>query len=93
NPDVATDLLPLIDAAREHGRDIVMVGEIHPQMPFMLDHALVARDRFDCLIDDPRCDYDLYCPPNLAIGTVDHAIGVHASALLRDGGTLQIRHR
>lgn len=90
NADVSVDLLPLIEDARATGRDIVMVAQTHAQMPFMTGHALVDPARFDFLIDDPRYDYDLFCPPNPPLGTVDHAIGVYASALVRDGGTLQI---
>src|SRR6267154_2125608 len=90
NTDVTVDLLPLIEASRAEGRDIVMVGQTHAQMPFMTGHALVDPGRFDFLVDDRRYDYDLFCPPNPPLGTVDHAIGVYASALVRDGGTLQI---
>ncbi|HEY0768072.1 MAG TPA: hypothetical protein VGD47_08960, partial [Steroidobacteraceae bacterium] len=90
NPDVSVDLLPLIEDARAAGRDIVMVGETHAQMPFMTGQALVDPRRFDFLVDDPRYDYDLFCPPNPPLATVDHAIGVYASSLVRDGGTLQI---
>jgi acyl-CoA hydrolase len=90
NADVTVDLLPLIDAARAAGRDIVMVGETHAQMPFMTGHAAVAPERFDYLVDDPRYDYDLFCPPNPPLSSVDHAIGMYASSLARDGGTLQI---
>ena len=90
NADVSVDLLPLIEEARATGRDIVMVAQTHTQMPFMTGRSLVDPGRFDFLIDDPRYDYDLFCPPNPPLGTVDHAIGVYASALVRDGGTLQI---
>jgi len=90
NADVSVDLLPLIEDARATGRDIVTVAQTHAQMPFMTGHALVDPGRFDFLVDDPRYDYDLFCPPNPPLGTVDHAIGVYASALVRDGGTLQI---
>src|SRR5436305_179237 len=90
NPDVTVDLLPLIESERTSERDIVMVGETHAQMPFMTGRALVAPDRFDFLIDSARYDYDLFGPPNPPLGTVDHAIGVYASALVRDGGTLQV---
>src|SRR5437588_11430055 len=90
NPDVTVDLLPLIEGARAAGRDIVMVGQTHAQMPFMTGHALIDPGCFDFLVDHPRYDYDLFCPPNPPLGTVDHAIGVYASALVRDGGTLQI---
>jgi acyl-CoA hydrolase len=90
NPDVTCDLLPLIDQAKRAGRDIIMIGEVHRQMPFMLDCALIPPERFDYLVDDARYDYELYCPPNLPIGSVEHAIALHVSALVPDGGTLQI---
>src|SRR5579862_7506131 len=90
NADVTTDLLPLIEAARAAGRDIVMVGETHAQMPFMAGHALVDPRRFDFLVDEPRYDYDLFCPPNPSLGTAEHALGMQVSTLVRDGGTLQV---
>jgi acyl-CoA hydrolase len=90
NPDVTADLLPLADAARRQGRDCVLIGQVHRQMPFMTGLATLPPDRFDWLVDDERYDYDLYGPPNPPIGTVDHAIGMHVSALVRDGGTLQV---
>src|SRR3984893_15996410 len=90
NSDVTPDLLPLIAGARAAGRDIVLVAQTHAQMPFMTGHALLDPGRVDFLVDDPRYDYDLFSPPNPPLATVDHAIGMHASALVRDGGTLQI---
>jgi acyl-CoA hydrolase len=90
NADVTGDLLPLVDEARKRGHDCVLVGEVHGQMPFMSGHAAIDPDRFDWLVDDERYDYELYGPPNPPIGTVDHAIGLHVSALVRDGGTLQV---
>jgi acyl-CoA hydrolase len=90
NPDLTEDLLPVIAEARRGGRDIVVVGETHAQLPFMTGHAVVDPSRFDFLVDSPRYDYDLYCPPNPPIATAEHAIGMYASALVRDGGTLQV---
>jgi acyl-CoA hydrolase len=90
NADVTGDLLPLVEAARAQGKDCVVIGQVHPQMPFMTGHAMVAPERFDWLVEHERYDYALFCPPNPPIGTVDHAIGLHVSALVRDGGTLQV---
>jgi acyl-CoA hydrolase len=90
NPDVTVDLLPLVARARAAGRDIVLVGETHAQMPFMTGQAQIEPERFDFLIDAPRYDYDLFAPPNAALGSVEHAIGLYASALVADGGTLQV---
>ena len=88
NPDVTVDLLPQLGALRAAGRDIVLIGAVHPRMPFMFGSAVVDPESFDFLIDHPRYDYELYCPPNLPLRTVDHAIALHVSALVRDGGTL-----
>jgi len=90
NPDVTADLLPMIGAARRAGRDIVLIGETHAQMPFMAGCAHIDPGQFDYLIDDPRYEYDLYCPPNPSLGTAEHAIGMYVSSLVRDGGTLQV---
>ena len=90
NPDLTADLLPVIAEARRAGRDIVVVGEAHAQLPFMAGHACVAPEQVDFLLDSPRYDYDLFCPPNPPISTAEHAIGMYASALVRDGGTLQV---
>ena len=90
NPDLTLDLLPMIDAARARGRDALFIAAVNRQMPFMLGDAVVPVARCDFLIDNPRYDTDLYCPPNLAIGVAEHAIGLNAAALVRDGGTLQL---
>jgi acyl-CoA hydrolase len=59
-------------------------------MPFMYGDALVTADTFDFLIDDRQHDFRLFCPPNTPISPADHAIGLHVSTLIRDGGTLQV---
>ena len=90
NPDITVDLLPEIGRLRAAGQPVVMLGQVHREMPFMLGAASVGAEAFDLLLDHSRYDYDLYAPPNPALATVDHAIGLHASSLVRDGGTLQI---
>src|SRR4051812_23369435 len=90
NPDVTVDLLPAVARMRAAGTPVVMLGQVHREMPFMLGAANVGADTFDLLLDHSRYDYDLFAPPNPALATVDHAIGLHASALVRDAGTLQI---
>ncbi len=88
NPDLSVDLL---NAATEAGvADLVVIGEVNRQMPYMFGAAEVEPETFDFVIEHPRYEYDLFAPPNSAIATVDYAIGLHAAALLRDGGTLQL---
>jgi acyl-CoA hydrolase len=90
NPDVTLDLLPLLADARATGREVVTIGAVHGQMPFMFGRAEVAADTFDFLLEHTRYDQTLFCPPNAPLGSVHHAIALHASALVRDGGTLQL---
>ena len=90
NPDVTLDLMPLIAAERRAGRDVVMVAETHAQLPFMGGAARLDAGHFDFLVDAPAYDYDLFAPPNPPLATAEHAIGLYASALVRDGGTLQV---
>jgi acyl-CoA hydrolase len=90
NPDITPEMLPELARRRAAGQPLVLLGQVHREMPFMLGHASVAADTFDLLLDHTRYDYDLFAPPNPPLSTVDHAIGLHASALVRDAGTLQI---
>jgi acyl-CoA hydrolase len=90
NPDLTLDLWPLMAEARAAGRDSVVIGAVNRRMPFMLGDAEVAPENFDFLIDNERDDRDLYCPPNLPIAVTEHAVGINAAALVKDGGTLQL---
>ena len=80
NPDVTVDLLPEVAKLRAAGTPVVMLGQVHREMPFMLGAAALSADHFDLLLDHSRYDYDLFAPPNPSLSTVDHAIGLHASA-------------
>jgi acyl-CoA hydrolase len=90
NPDVTLDLLEHLAPQRRAGRNLVVIGEINRQMPFMFGPAAVAAETFDSLIDHPRYDYDLFARPNQRLSTADYAIGLYGARLVRDGGTLQI---
>ena len=90
NPDVTLDLLTALEPERARGRDVVVIGEVNRQMPFMFGPAQIRAENFDYLIDDARYDYDLFAPPNPELGTVEYAIGLNCAALVKDGGTLQL---
>ena len=90
NPDLTADLLPEFARERSAGRDIVAIGEVNRQLPFMFGAAHVSETVFDYLLEHPRYEFDLFSPPNLALSTVDYLIGLYASATVRDGGTLQL---
>ncbi|MGN8344843.1 acetyl-CoA hydrolase/transferase C-terminal domain-containing protein [Pseudomonas sp. SMV71] len=89
NPDITLDLLPMIAKRRAAGETILMVGQVHSDLPYMPGDAEVGIDDFDLLIDE-KDSHTLFSTPNMPVGFQDHFIGLHASALVRDGGTLQI---
>lgn len=86
NPDVSLDLHRL---ARASGRSVMSIGHIHPDLPFMHGDAVVDADFFDEVIaDDPA--QPLFALPRMPVALQDHAVGLQASRLVADGGTLQI---
>ena len=90
NPDVTVDLLPMLEARRQAGTPVTVIGQLNERMPFMFGDAVVPAATFDFVVDDPRGHHELFSPPNLPISTADHMIALAASMLVRDGGTLQI---
>jgi acyl-CoA hydrolase len=90
NPDLTLDLIPLLREREEGGHPVALVGEINRYLPFMDNHATVSDTSFDILLEHPRSDYPLFSAPSMAISPEDHLIGFYASALLKDGGTLQV---
>ncbi|MFG0634010.1 acetyl-CoA hydrolase/transferase C-terminal domain-containing protein [Pseudomonas sp. xss_2] len=89
NPDITLDLLPMIAKRRAAGETILILGQVHSELPYMPGAAQLAREAFDLLIDEPE-QRRLFSTPNMPVATQDHCIGLHASTLVRDGGTLQI---
>jgi acyl-CoA hydrolase len=90
NPDVTIDLLESLVPQRRQGREVVVIGEVNRNMPYMLGPAAVGADTFDFLLDHERYDYELFAPPNQRLQAVDYAIGLYSARLVRDGGTLQL---
>jgi acyl-CoA hydrolase len=87
NPDVTIEVVENLRAA---GQPVIAVGVINRRMPFMPNGAEVAPGFFDLLVTDPAGTHQLFGPPNNKVSPADYAIGLHASSLVADGGTLQI---
>ncbi|MCG8394422.1 MAG: acetyl-CoA hydrolase [Pseudomonadales bacterium] len=92
NPEVTLDLMPLLKARRDAGQTIIAVGQIHRDLPFMENDAQVGDwlTEMDILLDDPEGHTRLFSTPNMPVNLQDHFVGLHASTLVKDGGTLQI---
>ncbi|WP_426106255.1 acetyl-CoA hydrolase/transferase C-terminal domain-containing protein [Pseudomonas sp. TWR1-1-3] len=89
NPDITLDLLPMIAKRRAAGETILMLGQVHDDLPYMPGDSELSIDDFDLLIDEDE-HTTLFSTPSMPVNLQDHMIGLHASTLIRDGGTLQI---
>jgi acyl-CoA hydrolase len=88
NSDLTFDMLDALDRA-ESVDSYCLLGEINSNLPFMYGDALVKETRFDDL-HDPETSHQLFSMPSESVGDTAYAIGLHASRLVRDGGTLQV---
>ncbi|MDY7567105.1 acetyl-CoA hydrolase/transferase C-terminal domain-containing protein [Pseudomonas sp. RTC3] len=89
NSDITLDLLPMIAKRRAAGETILLLGQIHADLPYMLGDSELSTDVFDLMLEEEEHS-TLFSTPNMPVGFQDHFIGLHASTLVRDGGTLQI---
>ncbi|PXV61348.1 Acyl-CoA hydrolase [Dyella jiangningensis] len=87
NPDLTFDF---IDRVVQAGKPRpLMVAAVHPDLPYISGHAEVERDYFDIELNTEQAP-PLFAVPRQPIDLTEYALGMHASALVRDGGCLQI---
>ena len=87
NPDVTFEV---VERYAREGRPLLKIAVINERLPFMPNGAEIGPDFFDVVVTDPAATHTLFGPPNGKVSTADYAIGLHASSLVADGGTLQI---
>jgi acyl-CoA hydrolase len=86
NPDVTPDLMDAL-GGRE---DVAFIAQVNRNLPFMYGDAVVAKDCFDFVLDNPAYDFQIFAPPKMPVSDADHMIGTYVSSLVKDGGELQI---
>lgn len=87
NPDTG---LEVVERLRAANRPCLTVALVNPNLPYMEGHAEVPGEWFDLVVDSPRYAHTLFSTPKLPVEAADFLIGLHASSLVRDGGTLQV---
>ncbi|MGH8372695.1 MAG: acetyl-CoA hydrolase/transferase C-terminal domain-containing protein [Gammaproteobacteria bacterium] len=87
NPDVTLDIMPGLRTVK---RPVAVVAQTNHNMPFMYGDAEVKPEFFDLILDNPALEHMLFAVPNMNIDPAEHMIGLYASTLIRDGGTLQV---
>ncbi len=88
NTDLTFDAIDAI-LARGMPRPL-MVAEVDPELPWLDNGAAVDADFFDIVLTPPGPYPKLFALPRQPVADAEYAIGFYASALVRDGGTLQI---
>jgi acyl-CoA hydrolase len=88
NPDLTLDVIDRM-AAEGLPRPL-LAAQVHPDLPFLGNDAEVPPEFFDLLLDAPGTRHELFAVPREPVSAAEFALGLHASTLLRDGGTLQI---
>ena len=91
NPDTSGELAAMMRAAEAGGgRPCMVVAQVNDRLPYMAHDAEVEADFFDLVVDHPQYHSALFSTPKMPVGIADYAIGLAATALIRDGGTLQV---
>jgi len=90
NSDLTLDLVPRLRDAERCGNTIALLAQVNRELPFMYGDADVAPDYFHAVLDDPRYAFPLFGVPNRDVDTAEYLLALHVSALVRDGGTIQI---
>lgn len=87
NPDLTLDLMRLLDAAGQPRP--LCVAVVHPDLPYLSGRAEVGADFFEVELCPPTSPV-LFALPRQPVNLAEYALGLHASAMVRDGGCLQI---
>jgi acyl-CoA hydrolase len=90
NPDVTLDIMPGLRAAEKAGRKVAVAGMVNRKLPFMYGDAEVGPEFFDFVVDATDLDHHLFAIPNMAVDPASHMVGLYASTLVKDGGTVQV---
>jgi len=90
NTDICVEANAKVDYGRSIGRKMAIIAEVNENMPFMYGDAVYEAESFDILLTGPQYNYPLFAPPKDAVTMKDHMIGINVSALVKDGGTLQV---
>lgn len=88
NPDITPDLLPALRV--DKNRKVLLVGQVNARQPFMGAAACMEPEAFDAIVAGEAYNHEPFSTINMPVDSVEHMIGLYASCLVRDGGTLQL---
>jgi len=90
NPEITLELFPKNKKENSQNKKILLIGQVHEQLPFMLNDALVEPEYFDMIVDNSDYSTRLFSVPDMPVSRTEYLIALHVSCLIPDGGTLQL---
>lgn len=90
NADAAISMFRNLDRDRKNGRPVAILGQINANMPYMFGDGEIDPGMLTGCVDNPSLYHKLFITPKEAVSSIDYFVGLHVSALLRDGGTFQV---
>ena len=87
NPDLTVDV---VKGMRQRGAPCVVAALVNDKLPYMAADAEIDAGFFDVIVESPEHQPELFGVPSPPLEVADHAIGLRAAALVKDGGTLQL---
>ena len=87
NPDITIDIA---EKMKEKSKEVLVIGQVNSDLPFMYGESVVAPEFFDFIIDNRELDFKVFGPPKTSVCDADFMIGLHASTLVKDDGEIQI---
>ncbi|MCP3921538.1 MAG: hypothetical protein GY714_03035 [Desulfobacterales bacterium] len=90
NPDTHLEAAALKKELEKQGKNIAIIGQVHDELPFMYGKGVIKPSHYDMVIDSPEYNFKLFGAPKASVSSADWMIGLHASSLVKDGGTLQV---
>ena len=88
NPEITTNVL--LQAQALGLKKPMLIGQVHNDLPYMVNDAEMDAEAFDLIIDNPDYSTQLFGPPPMPVTMNDFMIGLYTSRLVKDAGTLQI---
>lgn len=90
NSDTSLDAFALMKKMQGQGKKALNIGQVNNNLPFMYGDAVIPPETFDAVLEGPEYEFGLFGAPRESVNITDYMIGLHASTLIKDGGTLQI---
>jgi len=90
NSDTSLDGFAEMKRMQKRGERALNIGQINNNLPFMYGDAVIDPKVFDAVLEGPEFHFGLFGAPRESVNATDHIIGLYASTLIKDGGTLQV---